>query len=301
MADITEDYRQARRFKIPLNEASLKFSENYPTGLLEKVPILEIDAIIRRINNELQQMVRPTAKLMKKWCLGSLCLSVVVIGIFGIPYSVVLIHRFRNLISHYWERVRAYFLAINNSIYRSRRIEWRLVEDKQKIENRDLTNPILTFAIEVTCKDPPKIVQDKSNTHRFTVANQGFSLQNIFTDNDSEETSKTDSSLKEAADEFKNPLIPEISESSIDDQLSTDGAEYTSNSTINNALDEIATALPCSNSTSSNNHARKRSIIKVKEIESIAMIERLHNLTPMKVNFPNSSISYDDESSEESK
>lgn len=147
---------KTHKFVLPFIGDDLCFSENYPEKLIELIPISEIDGVVRRINDEFRARIVNAAVRMRIWCCSTMLLTVFVIGVFGIVPSLYAIVKFRTAMSRFWSSIRVFFFDINRQIYLSRRIEWKLVKDKSKLEGRDVTFPILAYSIEIILK--PKIL-----------------------------------------------------------------------------------------------------------------------------------------------
>jgi hypothetical protein len=148
--------RHVKKYKIPFDDGHMRFSEkDYPSGLVRRIPIAEIDAVIRRLNAELAESVLPVEKQMRRWVTSSVILSFFGVGIFGVPVCIGLIYHFKREMRQYWARVRSFFALLNRRVYAGRRIEWRLVEDRAKMNRRDVVYPLLAYTVEVAYKRIP--------------------------------------------------------------------------------------------------------------------------------------------------
>jgi hypothetical protein len=151
--------RGIKKFILPFNERELCFSEDYPKEMTTILSIAEIDGVIHRINDEFRVKVALAAQRMRVWCITSIMLALVAIGFFGIGPSLYKIVCFRREMHRFWRNVRQFLLEINRQIYQCRRVEWRLVEDRSKLDSREIIFPLLAYVIEVTVKPTiPKLI-----------------------------------------------------------------------------------------------------------------------------------------------
>jgi len=143
---------KTKRFILAFDERELSFSEDYPKDLTAILSVSELDGVIRRINDEFRVKVAKAAQRMRVWCITSILLALVAVGFLGIPQSLYTIVRFRTEMHRFWRRVRQFFVEINRQVYQSRRVEWRLTEDRKKLNSREVTFPLLAYVIEITIK-----------------------------------------------------------------------------------------------------------------------------------------------------
>lgn len=147
--------KTVRKYRITLEDRELRFREEYPEYLRDALPAAEFDGVVRKLNAELEARVFRSAERMRRWCILCISLSLVAMGVLGIPACLVAISKFRRRMRHFWEQTRVFLLELNSKVYQRRRIEWRIVENKRNRRQRDATLPILSYAIEITVKPIP--------------------------------------------------------------------------------------------------------------------------------------------------
>jgi hypothetical protein len=173
----------------------------------------------------------------------------------------------------FWNNVRQFFSEINRQIYQSRRIEWKLIEDRSKLEDRAITFPLLAFVIEITCKpvaDHSSNMDDSSKKMNFsTHVKNGFTMNNSNTRK--ELYSKNMYAASDTEDlESKNSSQIEF----IVDKFEIDKSHQTSKQNMANL--ESKKVIP--QALTSSGGSNILSISRRREIELVARIENLANL-----------------------
>lgn len=169
-----------------LNERTFTFPTDYPTDIDQQISLMEFEAILRLINEEM--MVESREILRGQWraFFIIIMLCFVVIGLFLVPYLFYLEQRQRKILKALWDRLDKYFMEINRKTYYDRDLEWRLIPDEQKYKDRDIVHPLLAIKIVILKRIP------RSQRRATTGYGEDFMVCDARTMNDSTQMSTSE-------------------------------------------------------------------------------------------------------------
>lgn len=139
---------------IKFDQRSMRFSEKYPIGLEAILHVAEFDAIVRRINYDMNRDARAARdRLVKCFCLH-IPLLLLAVGILMTPLLLYTMHKQRRALKAFWEAIRKLFIELNAKTYIKRGLEWRLERDVRQLKTRDLVDPLVAYRIVLVHKNP---------------------------------------------------------------------------------------------------------------------------------------------------
>ena len=137
------------KFRFRFDDKQMVFEESYPEELSAVFPIEEFNAIIRKLNYDLNLPIQQSSSTLKRWTAGTGIACCFIVGIFAIPvlwYKASVNEREMN---EYWTRVREYLTEINRRSLIRRGLEWKVVEDKAKIKGHDCVNKVYCYRLDL--------------------------------------------------------------------------------------------------------------------------------------------------------
>lgn len=137
------------KFRFHFDDKQMLFEETYPQELSAIFPIEEFNAIIRKLNYELNLPIQQTSSSLRKWTTGTGIACCFVVGIFVVPVVWYKASRNEREMQEYWTRLREYLTEINRRGLIRRGLEWKVVEDRAKIKGHDCVNKVYCMRLDL--------------------------------------------------------------------------------------------------------------------------------------------------------
>jgi len=143
---------ESKRYKIRFDDQEMQFEENFPTGLAGHLFPEEFDAIIKKINTDFNQELIQATTEFRRWSKIWIVAAFTGIGLVITPVLSSKAKRQSKLLKEFWEAIRIHLGQWNRERFQKRRLEWKLVEEQQKIKGRDVVNPLYAYRIDIIQK-----------------------------------------------------------------------------------------------------------------------------------------------------
>lgn len=125
---------------IPFDEYIWGFKSDYPSDLRPILPVDQWDAVIHRLNSDLNLEMRKKWDAIDRWIKYSTIGSFLLLGI---PLWTVVAYKMeqhKRVVRDYWRRVRKYLAHLNREdARRQRSLQWRLVLNEERMADESET------------------------------------------------------------------------------------------------------------------------------------------------------------------
>ena len=102
---------------------------------------------MRHLNTDLNQHIQESATDLTAWTSGMLASGALVVGVFVVPVVWWKKHKHDGNMRRFWEQVRLHFTEINKKTFIRRGLEWKVVEERRKMDKRDCYNPVYLWRV----------------------------------------------------------------------------------------------------------------------------------------------------------
>lgn len=128
------------------------FDERFRPGLAAFIRQDEYDAIIKKINTDLNMELLETTQEFRKWARIWIFTAYLGVGLIFTPILVRRSKRQQEMLELFWQRIRAYLAECNRRIFTKRRLEWKLIEQVSTLKGRDIINPLYAYRLDIIQK-----------------------------------------------------------------------------------------------------------------------------------------------------
>lgn len=169
----------AKRYKINFDHQTLTFDETLPEGLNDLIRPEEFDAILRKINTELNQEALEACRKMKRMGTVYGPLSLAFIGLLLTFNMARRARRCRKALLTFFKNVEDLLNEWNKKTFLRKKIDWRLVQDKKYIRGRDAANPFFAYRIDILHKLGRRRGRDEGSSREDSGAGVGSRTDSI--------------------------------------------------------------------------------------------------------------------------
>lgn len=149
----------ARKFRIKFDDQNLVFDETYPLGMEQYLSEPEFEAVLRKINEELNQDAVAIRKEVHMWGGITAATAIFVVGLILSPVLYVKLKRQERIMTQFRKDVKEHLTESTKLLLRSGKklMRWELVSNKKGNRGRDVVNPLYDMAIEFQVKRAARV------------------------------------------------------------------------------------------------------------------------------------------------
>jgi hypothetical protein len=149
----------ARKFRIKFDDKNLVFDETYPMGMEQYLSEPEFEAVLRKINEELNQDALAIKKEVQFWGGVTAATAIFVVGLILSPVLYVKLKRQERIMTAFRKAVKEHLTESTKLLLRSGKklMRWELVSNKKGNRERDVVNTLYDMAIEFQVKRATRV------------------------------------------------------------------------------------------------------------------------------------------------
>lgn len=151
--------RTLKKVNVRFDEKNLVVDETFPADLEGLIEEPDYEAVIRKINVELNLDILEAREEMQKWSKIFACTALFLVGLVFTPVVAVKARRYREALMHFWDDVKAHLSIVNRRANAKRGLKWVEWHTKQSGHNKrgtDVFDPYTVFQVLVVVKQRPQ-------------------------------------------------------------------------------------------------------------------------------------------------
>jgi len=147
-----------KKINVRFDEWNMVVEESFPQDLEGYVDEADYEAVIRKINVELNTEIVETRHDMLRWSTIFASTAVFLIGLVFTPVVAVKARRYREALGHFWDDVKAHLSIVNRRAHSKRAqqwVEWHIRQSGHNKRGTDVFDPYTVFQLVVVVKVRP--------------------------------------------------------------------------------------------------------------------------------------------------
>lgn len=176
-----------KKVNVRFDDTTLMVDETFPPDLEGLIDHADFEAVIRKINVELNSELLEARVEMQRWATVFAATAVFIIGLIFTPVVAVKAKRYREALGQFWDDVKAHLSIVNrraNAKRQQRWIEWHIKQSGYHKRGTDVFDPFTVFQVLVIAKYRVKKEQggyQAKQFHRATDIQDGADADTSFT------------------------------------------------------------------------------------------------------------------------
>lgn len=190
--------RTLKKVNVRFDEKNLVVDETFPADLEGLIEEPDYEAVIRKINVELNLDIIEAREEMRKWSKIFASTALLLVGLVFSPVVAVKARRYREALMHFWDDVKAHLSIVNRRANAKRGlkwVEWHIKQSGYKKRGTDVFDPYTVFQVLVVVKQRPQRSQQYVARQLDRQEIQGADADTSYTGQDSKGSSAIPESL----------------------------------------------------------------------------------------------------------